>query len=131
MKKLLEKGCIEKVSTRPKLINPLSVVIKNNKSRMIIDLSRCPNKVLKDKKFKMEDLRFVSENIRKDDYMTVMDLKSAYNHLRIHPSDYELSGFEWLIDGEIVWFHFTVLPFGLAPAAHVLTRLIKILMIEI
>ena len=55
-----------------------------------------------------------------------MDLKSAYHHLRMHPDDYDLLGFELKDkEGAPIWYAFVVLPFGLGPAAHILTRLTK------
>ena len=34
-------------------------------------------------------------------------------------------GFEWTVNGETKYYFFVVLPFGLGPAARILTRLIK------
>ena len=38
--KLLEKGCIVRRDSRPRICNPLTVAEKNGKKRLVIDLSR-------------------------------------------------------------------------------------------
>ena len=91
VQKLVSKGCVVRVKTKPRFLNPLSVAEKNEKFRLVIDLSRCLNILLVEKHFKIDDLRTAKELIRQGDFMVVFDLKSAYHHVRMHPDEYDLS----------------------------------------
>ena len=53
LKKLEDRGCVVKWDYKPRLVNPLTVVNKNGKKRLVIDLSRCLNLLLYSKKFKI------------------------------------------------------------------------------
>ena len=59
--------------------------------------------------------------LEKDDFMCTFDLKSGYHHLDIHKDFQTYLGFQW--KGE--YYMFTVLPFGLATACYVFTKLLR------
>ena len=71
VKKLVEKGCVIRVTSKPRFCNPLSVAEKKGKKRMVIDLSRCLNIHLDNRKFKMDDLNRAIEQIRPMDYLVL------------------------------------------------------------
>jgi hypothetical protein len=62
---------------------------------------------------KSETLEGFSVSIRMHDSMLSMDLRSGYNHFRLHPAmrDYFVVS-EKLMDGTVRYFRFLVLPFG-------------------
>ena len=122
---LLSKGCIEELPHRPFSCNPLTVAINNGKKRLVIDL-RHVNKFLNVPKFRYEDLNTLAEMFEKGDYFTKFDLTSGYHHIDIHPEHVKFLGFQWeFANGETRFFQFVVLPFGLAPACFVFTKVLR------
>ena len=122
---LLKSGCIEEVFEMPFCCNPLTVAVKNGKSRLVIDL-RHVNDYLDFPKFKYEDLKIARQYLEKDDFFTTFDLKSGYHHIFIHVEDKKYLGFAWQFpDMKIRYFQFRVLPFGLASACYAFTKLTK------
>ncbi len=71
--------------------------------------------------FKYEDMRSAMEYFEKDGYMCTFDLKSGYHHVDVCESSQMYLGFEW----EQAYYVFTVLPFGLASACYVFTKLLR------
>ena len=60
------------------------------------------------------------------DFQVSMDLKSFYYHLLNYPPHQTFLGIAAdLSDGSRRFYQYTVLPFGLAPAAAIMTRLVK------
>ena len=60
------------------------------------------------------------------DYQVSMDLKSFHYNLMIYPPHQTFLGIAAdLPDGSRRFYQYTVLPFGLAPAAAIMTRLVK------
>ena len=60
------------------------------------------------------------------DYQVSMNLKSFYYHLMIYPPHRTFLGIAAdLPDGSRRFYQYNVLPFGLAPAAAIMTRLVK------
>ena len=67
-----------------------------------------------------------AELLYEGDYQVSMDLKSFYYHLMIFPPHRSFLGIAAdLPDGSRRFYEYTVLPFGLAPAAAIMTRLVK------
>ena len=57
-------------------------------------------------------------------YAINFDLKSGYHHVDIHADYWQYLGFSWKgKDGAVVYYMFRVLPFGLATAPFVFTKL--------
>ena len=64
--------------------------------------------------------------LNKGDYFTTFDLTSGYHHIEIHPEHRKFLGFEWTFeDGSTRYFQFCVLPFGLASACYVFTKILR------
>ena len=74
----LEKlGCIERVSTKPRCILPLSSVF-SKKKRVVVDASRHLNPYLRHRKVRLNDLRDIPNLVRPDDFLMSEDLDSGY-----------------------------------------------------
>jgi len=107
----------------PKVISPLKVVPKKgNKFRLILDLSRL-NKYLTFPKFKYDNIEKVGEVFGSGDYLFAWDLKDGYWHQELHRGMWQFMCFEW--EGRLLFFR--CMPFGLAPACWVFTKLIRVL----
>ena len=120
--KMLEKGAIEKVVLpgpgfyahlflRPK---------KDGSMRLILNL-RPLNRFVRYQHFKMENLAVATTIIQQNDWFTKLDLKDAYFAVSVHPSHRKYLRFVW--DKEV--YQFVSLPFGLALAPRVFTKLLK------
>ena len=57
--------------------------------------------------------------------MFKFDLKSGYHHVSIYKSHWKYLGFVWNVDGIPKYYVFTVLPFGLATACYVFTKIVR------
>ena len=118
---LLSTQCIRFVSSRPHISSPLLVVESSSgKKRLVINLKYLNLFLWKDK-FKYEDLRSAMMYFRKGNYLCTFDLKSGYHHVDIHMDSQTYLGFEW----RDRYYVFTVLPFGLATACYVFTKLLR------
>jgi hypothetical protein len=109
------------VQFQPFIVSPLGVVPKGiDKLRMILDL-RYINSFLKVQRFKYESVCEVAQLAKLKDYLLTIDLKSGYHHVDIHPEFWQYLGFEW--HGK--FYVFCQLPFGLATACFVVTKILK------
>ena len=52
-------------------------------------------------------------------------IKIWYHHVEIHKAFQQYLGFSWSVNGEIKYYVFTVLPFGLSSAPFLFTRLVR------
>lgn len=120
---LLDRGLIEKCSHIPIVVNPLSVSIqRNGKKRLILDL-RTVNKHVWKQSIKYEDLRLAIMYLEKSGWMIKFDIHSAYHFLDIFYQDTEYLGFSFLNkNGELCYYKFLVLPFGLGVAPYLYTK---------
>ena len=96
----LEKlGCIRKVSSRPHIVNPCSVVY-SKKLRCVLDASQWLNRYCVRRKTVLADLSRIPYLVRQGDYMTVNDLDSGYWQVPIYPPHQTYLGlrigFGWL-----------------------------------
>jgi ribonuclease HI len=69
----------------------------------------------------MEDIKTVKELIQPNDYAVSVDLKSAYNHVTVHPSLRPYLGF--VFNGNS--YVYTSMPFGIKDAPRVFTRIMR------
>ena len=76
-------------------------------------------------KFKYEGLNIVPQLFGKGDYFFTFDLKSGYHPVDIHEDCWPYLGFSWGTGSSMKWFTFKVLPFGLASACYVFTKLLR------
>lgn len=124
---MLAEGCIEEVGEDEVYVcSPLGVVDNGKKLRLIIDL-RYVNKHLVKHKFKLEDMKVVANVFQKNDFVVSFDLKSGYHHIPIDPNHQGYLAFQWEFQGVKRFFKFTVLPFGLATAPYVFTKVTRVL----
>lgn len=124
---LLSSGRIVQSSTRPHVINPLSVSVQpNGKKRLILDL-RYVNKCLQKRKVKYEDWKVAMIYFEQSAYMFSFDLKSGYHHVEIFESHQTYLGFAWRcpVSLQEKFYVFTVLPSGLSTAPYIFTKMLK------
>jgi hypothetical protein len=93
--RLAESGQVVKWSKKPRCVNPLTVAVKSKdngelKRRLVLDLSRCVNLAINDDDYHMTTLQDAMNATRKGNFQVVFDLKSAFHHIRLHASMYEL-----------------------------------------
>ena len=120
---LLLKGAINIVQKPDSLgfYSRLFLVPKpGNRWRPVIDLS-CLNKFLAISKFKMETPESIRASLRKNKWVTSIDLTHTYRHIPIHPQSYKYLRFFH----KGVSYQFTSLPFGLATAPLIFTSIVK------
>lgn len=79
------------------------------------------NKFVEYQHFKQENLNIVLDLIQKDDFLTSIDLKDAYFSIPINSDYHKYLRFSW--QGQL--YQFLVLPFGLASAPRVFTKILK------
>jgi hypothetical protein len=106
----------------PRVISPLKVVPKKgDKLRLILDLSWL-NRYLRFPKFKYDGVKQIPDLFESGDYMFTWDAKDGYWHVDLHEDMWQYMCFEW--EGEILFF--AVMPFGLAPACWVFTKMMRV-----
>ena len=116
---------IKEVSSRPHVVNPLTVSINSkSKERLILDLRHVNKQVLLSK-FKFEDWRTLKQYATPDSFGFVFDLKSGYHHIDIHDNYQRYLGFSWKIDNIVKYIAFTVLPFGFRSSAYIFSKLLR------
>ena len=89
-----------------------------DKMRGCIDL-RKPNEHIEYEHFKMEGLHTIQQLIRRNDYITKVDLTDFYMHFLIGKADRRYMRFMW----EGKKFECIGMPFGLAPAPRLATKM--------
>jgi hypothetical protein len=80
------------------------------------------NKMLVKYPFKMETTRTITAALHQGDWTVSVDLTDAYLHVPIHRHSHKFLRFTQ--GGRV--FQFVALPFGLAPAPYVFTRLMSV-----
>jgi hypothetical protein len=118
--RLEQSQVIMRREKRPAVVSPLGVVEQEGKLRMILDL-RYVNKHLEHHKFKYETVAQLGDVLLPGDYIFCLDLKGGYHHVDMHEDAWEYLGFAW--DNQC--YVFTQMPFGLAPACWVFTKLMR------
>ena len=122
---LVNNRCVLRVSERPHVCSPLSVVCNSaGKLRLVLNL-RYLNQYLHVLTFKYEDLRVAALLFDANEYLFKFDLKLGYHHVDIHPDFHTYLGFQWETKGVACYFVFTVLPFGLATACYLFTKVMR------
>ena len=141
----LEKlGCIVKVSQRPRVVNPMSVVY-SNKWRLVLDGSRGLNPYCTARRTRLEDLSHIGRTVRKGDFMVVNDHDSGYwyvsvgfrlsfilclyRHVPVAEDHWTYLGIHFVDkEGETVFYVWKVLVLGLRDAAYIYTRINRSIM---
>ncbi|CAJ0962706.1 unnamed protein product [Ranitomeya imitator] len=96
---------------------------KDGKVRPILDL-KLLNKCVRVRHFRMESLRSVISSMERGEFLASIDIKDAYLHIPIFPPHQRFFRFAVLEDH----FQFTALPFGLATAPRVFTKVMAAVM---
>ena len=126
IQKLVSKKCISEVAEKPKIINPLTVAYnKNGKPRLVLDC-RHINEKLHKFKFKYEDMQVARKMLEKGAYVFGFDIRGAYNHIDIFAEHRTFLGFSWKYDGVEHYYMYNSLPFGLASAGHIFTKVVRV-----
>lgn len=119
---LIEKGAIKRVTkTCNQFLSPIFLVPKPDGSKRFIFNLKKLNTFLNVPKFKMEGIHTVKSLMTKACYMCSIDLKDAYYLVSIKQSHRKYLRFNW--NDNI--YEFSCLPFGLASAPLVFTKLMK------
>ncbi len=83
------------------------------------------NTYLRATKFRMETLTSILQGLHQGWWMVSLDLKDAYLHVPIHPSHWRYLRFALRnAEGVLTVYQWRVLPFGLASAPRVFTKLL-------
>ena len=91
---------------------------------MILDLGFIDKHVWK-QSVKFEDLKVALNYLEKGHVMFSFNIKSGYHHVLIFLAHQTFLDFSWFYKGRIRYFCFKVLPFGLASAPYMLTKIFR------
>jgi hypothetical protein len=129
------QGYVTVLDEQPHCCNPLSVAEKRDgdtglvKKRVVLDMSRHVNNYVVKQNVQLDDLAATEAMRHRGEYQCVFDLENQYFHVQLHPDVRKYFGFAWTgADGVERYYCFTVMVYGFAPAAAVVTRLIKPIM---
>jgi hypothetical protein len=128
---LNNSGVIKFTNEKPHCVSPLSVSYKTGKDgsvkkRLCLDGSRCIKKCIKEQKVTLSHFQRALELTREKDYQVTYDLKSAYHHIKIHPSQTKYLGAAVTKpEGGLQYFVFLYLPFGMSSAVHCISKIFK------
>ena len=119
---LLENGAIVQVSYQPYMcLSPIFVrPKKNGEYRVILNLKKL-NEYVEYHHFKMDSFEKAVALINKNMYMASVDLRHAYHSISIAQEHQKFLCFKW---GDKIFQH-TCLPFGLASAPRLFTKIMK------
>ena len=121
---MVNTGSVLEVPFLPHVISPLSVSTSScGKKRLILDLRYLNSHVFKEY-IRFDDLRSFESYLNKDSFLYKFDLKKGYHHIDICSEHQTYLGFSWVINGELKYFVFTVLPFGLTSAPYIFTKVL-------
>lgn len=101
-------------------VSPAFVSHVRSKPRLVIDL-RDVNELLEDKPFKYESLPEFIASLVPDDHLVSWDIKDAYHHLFVHPSDYPYLVFTI----NAAYYQIITMPFGLSIAPWAWTKVMR------
>ena len=123
---LLFRDLIEKCDHCPYVINPLSVSVRDNgKKRLILDL-RIVNKHIWKQSFKYDDMKIALSYLDINQLMIKYDIHSAYHFIDIYPPHTTFLGFSWNdVYGNVCYYKFLVLPFGLSSSPYIFSKLTR------
>ena len=98
--------------------------LSKQKLRLVLDL-RHVNGYLKKFTFRYKNLKTLAKMFGTGFYFSTFDLKNGYHHVSIHKDDVGCLGLSWEAQGKHRFFVFLVMPFGLAPASYVFTKMLR------
>ena len=94
---------------------------KPNTWRPILNLKPLNKQFIRPRRFRMETLAMIIPSLGENLWATTIDLKDAYLHVPIHPSDQRYLAFNY----QGTDFIFRAMPFGLSTAPRVFTRVTR------
>jgi len=120
--KLLNIGAIVNAQPEPdQFVSTIFAVPKSDGSfRLILNLKKI-NEYIDIVHFKMEDYRAVCNLLQEDSYMASVDLQDAYHLIPVLRDQQKYLRFRWR--GKL--YQYTCLPFGLATAPRVFTKVMR------
>ena len=122
---LLLSGAIIETVRPVTVINPLTVAERNSKLRLVLDL-RYINKLVVLDKMRFEGSDTFVQYIEPNSWMFSFDLKSGYHHIQVIPDHWQYLGFSFIdAHGNLRYFCFTVLPFGLCTAGFIFSKVLR------
>lgn len=120
IKSELDEGMVTVRVTKPHCVHALGAVCKPDGGiRPITDCSRPPDIAVNNfsssllEPFHYMSVNDVTKDLSRYDFMSVVDIKSAYRAVPIKPEHRTFVGFKWDLDGEDRFFHDNRLCFGL------------------
>ena len=124
---LVQTRAVSELPHRPTVVNPLTVAAKGDKLRLVLDLSHINRHVFR-QPCKIEGPETLAKYLPGANWLFGFDLKSGYHHVDIVPRHRPYLGFAYNDhQGRVRYFMFNVMPFGLAPAGFVFTKLLRVL----
>lgn len=126
LQKWLQMGVYKVVQERPHIINPLGVVVKDGKQRMVVDASASGlNDVLYSPKFKLPNHNQIMNKLHNGEFMGKADLKNGFLQLPVREIETTFLGFIHPFTQEYCLF--IRLPFGLGPATFLFQTFAEVL----
>lgn len=130
IKSEIQNGNYVITKIQPLLTSALGSVPKSDSSvRLIHDASMpvkfCLNNFVDKKSCSYMDLNVACKLIKPNNYLCKVDLKNAYRSVRIHESNFSLTGLHWKFEGDTdyTYFYDTKLPFGSAKSPYIFQTL--------
>ena len=123
IQRLLDTQCITEVSAPLKngwTSNIFLVPKKDGGYRLILNLKPL-NKFIKYQKFKMDNIDSLIKMLRPSDWLSSVDIKSAYSHIQMSRLCFPFLQFRW----KNRFFFFNSLPFGIANGPILFVRVTK------
>jgi len=111
-------------SSRPHVVNLLTVSISSGKRRLNLDL-RHVNKEVRLTKVKFKFGKTADQYLTSYCFGFVFDLKWGYHHIIIFPNHQKYLGYSWKFGETINYFVFTVLPFNLSSSGYIFTKIVQ------
>ena len=117
--------------TKPTIVSALGAIPKpdSDKIRLIHDCSRPKhlnvNSYATTQHFSYVTVEQAVSQIKPNAYLAKIDLKHAYRHVPIHPSNFNATGLAWKFSGDnhITYLYDNKLPFGASKSPEVFHRL--------
>ena len=121
IKRLLEKGALERCNHKPDFVSPINVVPKKNKKYRLSTNLKLLNKHIEKKSFRDEDIRTTIDIVEKDDEMVSLDLKDCFYHVPVRKSCKDYLGIMF----ERKFYRWKVLPFGLCLSPFYCAKIVR------
>ena len=127
----INQGHYVKTKTKPKIVSALGAIPKQNSQdlRIIHDCSRpighSVNSFAQVHKCTFQNIDAATAKLMPGSWMAKIDLKSAYRHVGVHPSNYPYLGLKYHFTGDLepTYFYDTRLCFGASASVGIFHRL--------